>query len=162
MGCVIEQRFFEPHNTNSIKLTPFQTKPLLLKEFTMSLSKIRINFHPNSEALINKQINMELHASYVYMSMAAYFDRDDVALPGFAKRFRANCDEEREHAQKFINYQNRRGGRVVFQNIQKPNTDDWTSALDAVESSLELEKSVHESLLSLHKNASDHDDAQLT
>merc|ERR1719242_3030527 len=33
------------------------------------------------------------------MSMAAYFDRDDVALPGFAKRFRANCDEEREHAQ---------------------------------------------------------------
>merc|ERR1719278_1238281 len=45
-----------------------------------------------------------------------------------------------------------RGGRVVFQNIQKPNTDDWTSALDAVESSLELEKSVHESLLSLHRN----------
>ena len=35
----------------------------------MSVSKIRTNFHANSEALINKQINMELHASYVYMSM---------------------------------------------------------------------------------------------
>ena len=55
-----------------------------------------------------------------------------------------------------------RGGRVVFQNIQKPNTDDWTSALDAVESSLELEKSVHESLLSLHRNADEQSDAQLT
>ena len=32
-------------------------------------SKIRQNFHTNSEAAINKQINMELYASYVYMSM---------------------------------------------------------------------------------------------
>merc|ERR1712242_239750 len=102
------------------------------------------------------------HASYVYMSMAAYFDRDDVALQGFAKRFRENSDEEREHAQKFINYQNMRGGRVVFQNITKPNTDDWDSALSAVEASLELEKSVHDSLLSLHKNADEQGDAQLT
>ena len=37
----------------------------------MALSKIRTNFHANSEALINKQINMELHASYVYMSMVS-------------------------------------------------------------------------------------------
>ena len=36
---------------------------------------------------------------------AAYFDRDDVALQGFAKRFRENSDEEREHAQKLIKYQ---------------------------------------------------------
>ena len=36
---------------------------------------------------------------------AAYFDRDDVALKGFAKRFCENSDEEREHAQKLINYQ---------------------------------------------------------
>merc|ERR1719495_934469 len=33
--------------------------------------------------MINKQINMELYASYVYMAMACYFDRDDVALNGF-------------------------------------------------------------------------------
>merc|ERR1712226_1298347 len=81
----------------------------------MALSKIRTNFH----------------ASYVYMSMAAYFDRDDVALHGFAKRFRENSDEEREHAEKFIKYQNMRGGRVVFQDIAKARTDEWTSALTA-------------------------------
>merc|ERR1711997_664562 len=50
-------------------------------------SRIRINFHSDSEAMINKQINMELYASYVYMAMATYFDRDDVALKGFVKRF---------------------------------------------------------------------------
>ena len=37
----------------------------------MALSKIRTNYHSSSEALINKQINMELHASYVYMSMVS-------------------------------------------------------------------------------------------
>ena len=45
--------------------------PLLRQEekSKMAVSKIRTNFHAQSEALINKQINMELHASYVYMSM---------------------------------------------------------------------------------------------
>jgi len=128
----------------------------------MAVSKIRTNFHAQSEALINKQINMELHASYVYMSMAAYFDRDDVALAGFAKRFRENSTEERGHAMKFIDYQNMRGGRVVFQDVSKAKTDEWGSALEAVEASLELEKSVHEALLELHRCASKHDDAQLT
>merc|ERR1712193_134626 len=120
------------------------------------------NFRANSEALINKQINMELHASYVYMSMAAYFDRDDIALPGFAKRFQANSEEERDHAMKLIKYQNMRGGRVVFQDVAKAKTDDWISALSAVEASLELEKKVHESLLEMHKVADSHGDAQLT
>merc|ERR1712126_456564 len=125
-------------------------------------SKIRVNFHTESEAMINKQINMELHASYVYMSMAAYFDRDDVALAGFAKRFRENSEEERGHALKLIEYQNMRGGRVVFQDVAKAKTDDWTSALNAVEASLELEQTVHKALLELHKCADSHGDAQLT
>merc|ERR1711863_222135 len=99
----------------------------------------------------------ELHASYVYMSMAAYFDRDDIALPGYAKRFQANSEEEREHAMKLINYQNMRGGRVVFQDVAKAKTDDWISALSAVEASLELEKKVHESLLEMHKVADSHE-----
>ena len=50
----------------------------------------------------------------------------------------------------------------MFQNITKANTDDWHSALSAVEASLELEKSVHDSLLALHKNADEQGDAQLT
>ena len=55
-----------------------------------------------------------------------------------------------------------RGGRVLFQNIQAPKPDDWTTVLDATEASFNLEKNVHESLLALHKNAGDQQDAQLT
>ena len=40
----------------------------------MSLSLIRQNYHAESEALLNKQINMELYASYVYMSMVILFN----------------------------------------------------------------------------------------
>lgn len=34
-------------------------------------SQIRQNYHEDCEAFINKQINMELYASYVYMSMVS-------------------------------------------------------------------------------------------
>ena len=38
------------------------------------MSVIRQNFHEECEALINKQINMELYASYVYLSMVTTID----------------------------------------------------------------------------------------
>jgi len=43
----------------------------------MSVSQCRQNYHAESEAGINRQINMELYASYCYQSMAFYFDRDE-------------------------------------------------------------------------------------
>jgi len=104
---------------------------------------------------------MELYASYTYQSMAFYFDRDDVALPGFAKFFSKSSAEEREHAEKFMKYQNKRGGRIVLQDIKKPDRDEWGSALEAMQVALQLEKSVNQSLLDLHKVCSNHDDAQM-
>uniref|UniRef100_A0A9L0IZY1 Ferritin heavy chain n=1 Tax=Equus asinus TaxID=9793 RepID=A0A9L0IZY1_EQUAS len=38
-------------------------------------SQVRQNYHQDSEAAINRQINLELHASYVYLSMSFYFDQ---------------------------------------------------------------------------------------
>merc|ERR1711860_349757 len=126
----------------------------------MSFSKVKQNFHSETESLINKQINMELYASYVYLSLSAYFARDDVALHGFAKRFRDASHEEREHAEKLIDYQNMRGGRVVFREVAKPHSDEWGTALEAIEATLELEKTVNESLLTMHKSAGDKNAAQ--
>jgi len=125
----------------------------------MSLS--RQNYHQESEAAVNKQINLELYASYVYMSMSHYFDRDDVALPGFHKFFKKSSDEEREHAEKLMKYQNKRGGRVVFQDIQKPIRDEWGSPLDSLQTALELEKNVNKSLLDLHTVGSRHNDENM-
>jgi len=127
----------------------------------MSESQCRQNYHKESEAGINRQINMELYASYCYQSMSFYFDRDDVALPGFAKYFKSNSDEEREHAEKLMTYQNKRGGRVVLQDIKKPDRDEWGTPLDAMNVALSLEKSVNQSLLDLHAVADGHKDAQM-
>lgn len=127
----------------------------------MSVSQCRQNYHSESEAGINRQINMELYASYTYQSMAMYFDRDDVALPGFAKYFSKSSEEEREHAEKFMKYQNKRGGRIVLNDIKKPDRDEWGTGLDAMTVALSLEKSVNQALLDLHKTCTSHDDAQM-
>jgi len=128
----------------------------------MSVSQCRQNYHAESEAGINRQINMELYASYCYQSMAFYFDRDDVALPGFAKFFKESSKEEREHAEKLMEHQNKRGGRIVLQDIKKPDRDEWGTGLDAMQVALGLEKSVNQALLDLHKVADSHGDAQMT
>jgi ferritin heavy chain len=124
-------------------------------------SLARQNYHEECEALVNKQINMELYASYVYMSMGSYFDRDDVAFPGLAGFFKKQSDEEREHAQKFMKYQNKRGGRVVLQPIAKPTRDEWGSPLDAITAALELEKTINQILLDLHTTSGRNGDPQL-
>merc|ERR1711876_112051 len=105
----------------------------------MAVSKIRQNYHEDCEALINKQINMEFYASYVYLSMSSYF--------------KTESGEERAHGMKLMEYQTERGGRVVFQDIAKPTTMEWGTPLEAMEAALELEKTVNQSLLDMHKAA---------
>jgi len=124
------------------------------------MSRPRQNFHADVEAYINKQINMELYASYTYMSMAFYFDRDDVAFKNIKKYFLKASEEEREHAMKLMEYQNMRGGRVLLNNIEKPAKDEWGTIAEAFEAALDLEKQVNQSLLTMHKLAGEHGDAQ--
>jgi len=123
-------------------------------------SQPRQNFHVECEAGINKQINMELYASYVYQSMAYYFDRDDVALKGFHKFFKESSDEERGHAELLMNYQNMRGGRVALNDIKKPDRDEWGAGVDAMTTALALEKRVNQALLDLHQIGDSHGDPQ--
>uniref|UniRef100_A0A9L0S9Z0 Ferritin n=1 Tax=Equus caballus TaxID=9796 RepID=A0A9L0S9Z0_HORSE len=93
--------------------------------------------------------------------MSFCFDRDDVALKNFAKYFLHQSHEEREHAEKLMKLQNQRGGRVFLQDIKKPDQDDWENGLKAMECALHLEENVNESLLELHKLATDKNDPHL-
>ena len=127
----------------------------------MAVNQIRQNFHQETENGINNQINMELSASYTYQSMAFYFDRDDVALPGFSAYFKHNSEEEREHAEKLMKYLNKRGGRVSLQDIRKPSQDEWGTGLQALQTALDLERQVNQSLLNLHALGSSKNDAHL-
>ena len=67
---------------------------------------------------MNEQINKELFSSYLYLSMAAYFE--DKNLLGFAHWMRLQADEEREHAMKFYDFILDRGGRVNLKGIEGP------------------------------------------
>ncbi|XP_068280738.1 ferritin, higher subunit-like isoform X6 [Nyctibius grandis] len=124
-------------------------------------SQVRQNYHRDCEAAINRMANMELHASYVYLSMAFYFERDDVALPRLARFLLAQSHEEREHAEGLLRFQTRRGGRVLLHDIKKPEQDAWGSALEAMEAALQLEKSVNQALLDLHRLATAKEDPHL-
>lgn len=43
--------------------------------------------------------------SYAYHAVSSYFNRDNVALPGFVTYFRNASLDERSHAQKLMDFQ---------------------------------------------------------
>lgn len=43
--------------------------------FRTMTSQVRQNFHQDCEAAINRQINLELYASYVYLSMVSVIEK---------------------------------------------------------------------------------------
>ena len=88
---------------------------------------------------MNTQIQRELEAAYIYLSMAAYFD--SVNLPGAAHWMRAQYQEEVEHAMKFYDFIYDRGGRVLLQAIGQPPAE-FASALDVFEKALAHEQKV--------------------
>ncbi|XP_045326659.1 ferritin heavy chain-like [Leopardus geoffroyi] len=128
---------------------------------TAPSSPVRQNYHPECEAAINSQINLELYASYVYLSLAFCFDRDDVALENISKFFLCQSHEESQHAEKLMQLQNQHGGRIRLRDIMKPDRHNWESGLKAMEYAFHLEKSLNQSLLDLHQLATDKNDAHL-
>ncbi|XP_057569786.1 uncharacterized protein LOC130839544 [Hippopotamus amphibius kiboko] len=128
---------------------------------TASPSQVRQNYHQDSEAAIHHRINLELYASYVYLSRSYYFDRDDVVLKNFAVYFLHQSREEREHAEKLMKLQNQWGGQILLQDVKKPDRDDWENELNATECALYLGKNVNQELLELHKLATDKNDPHL-
>lgn len=129
------------------------------------VSMARQKFSKDCEAAINEQINVEYCVSYVYHALYAYFDRDNVALKGLAKFFKEASEEEREHAEKLMEYQNKRGGRVKLFSLQMPPSEfdhvEKGDALHAMELALSLEKLTNEKLLKLHSVADSNNDPQL-
>lgn len=78
------------------------------------------------------------------MEQEAFYSRDDVALKGFAKFFSESAKNERERAERWVEYQSLRGGRHVLQPIGRPTKDEWDTPLAAMEYALALEKEVNQ------------------
>jgi ferritin len=79
---------------------------------------------------LNDQINAELFSSYLYLSMAAYFNSENWS--GFANWMQKQSSEEYGHAMKFAHYLTEVGARVSLEAIEKPKFE-WKSCLDAYE-----------------------------
>lgn len=149
---------FEPFSEVAGELATVEKAPL-------SDSLARVGYTLECEAAVNEQINVEYNVSYVYHALYAFFDRDNVGLPGFAQFFKENSEEERHHAELLMEFQNRRGGRVKLQSIMMPEMEfdnaDKGEALYAMELALSLEKLNFQKLRQLHDVADTAGDAQM-
>jgi ferritin len=91
------------------------------------------------EKAINQQINAEIYSSYLYLSMATYFESK--SLGGFSNWMRQQAQEELFHGMKMFDFVCERGGRVSLKAIDQPPSK-WSSPLNAIENVLSHEQKV--------------------
>jgi ferritin len=91
------------------------------------------------EAALNKQLNAEMYSAYLYQSMAAWFE--DQNLPGFANWMNNQVMEELMHSRKFYRFILDRGGRVLLAPIEGPRTE-WESVTEVFSETLKHERVV--------------------
>ncbi|XP_004475975.1 ferritin light chain-like [Dasypus novemcinctus] len=121
-------------------------------------SEIPQNYSADLEASVNRLVNLQLQASYTYLSLGYYFDCNDVALKCVEHFFCELAKEKHKGANHLLKMENHHGGHAIFQNVQKPSKEEWGNTLDAMEAALLLEKSVNQALLDLHALGSAHAD----
>ena len=73
------------------------------------------------ETEFNKQINEEIYSSYLYLSMAAYFD--SLSLSGFSQWLKYQAQEEMFHAMKFYHYIVEQDKDVKINGLDQPKQD---------------------------------------
>ena len=91
------------------------------------------------EKLIQDQIKNEWYSAYLYTSMAAWFESEN--LEGFAHWMYKQAAEETEHGKKMFEFLIDRGVKIVLQAIPQPPSD-FPSPQGIFEQSLEHEKKV--------------------
>ncbi|ELK23152.1 Ferritin light chain, partial [Myotis davidii] len=71
------------------------------------------------------------------------------------------AEKKRQGAKHLLKLQNKCGGHILFQEVQKPSQDDWGKTQDAMEAALALEKNLNQALLELHALGSTRADPHL-
>ena len=99
---------------------------------------------------INEQIAKEYFSGWLYMQMAAYFEKEN--LKGFAHWLRIQAQEEACHGLIFYNYLCERGADVELGAVAAP-TKGFKSALDVFDQGLKHEFTVTASIANIMKLA---------
>ena len=123
------------------------TDPLAKEMIAMLTEKL--------EKALQGQINAELYSSYLYLSMAAYFESTNMS--GMAQWMRVQAKEEEMHAIKFFDFIVNRGNRVKLAAIEAPPSQ-WESPLAAFQAAYAHEQKVTGLIHDLVKMAKDESD----
>lgn len=99
---------------------------------------------------INRQICSEFSASFSYLSMAAWCERNNYT--GAAHWLRLQSQEEHGHAMKLFDFVLARGGEVKLETIEVPRAK-YSSLLDVFETALKQEQTVSKQIDSLYEMA---------
>ncbi len=105
---------------------------------------------------MNEQVMHEMHSAYLYLSMAAYFEAQN--LPGFAHWMRKQFGEEQQHAMKFFDYILERSEEVKLLPIGAVPTE-FKSPEDVFAQTLEHEQKVTALINAIYEKATAANDA---
>lgn len=105
---------------------------------------------PKMQAALNEQIRNEIASGYLYLSMSAWLESQN--LPGSAHWMRLQHKEEMDHAGKLMEHVHDRGGRVVLEGLEKPPTE-FGSLKETFEATLAHEQRVTNAINKLYELA---------
>lgn len=95
---------------------------------------------------LNIQLNKEIYSAYLYLAMSAYSSYK--GLSGFARWFKVQYGEEKEHAGKIYKYLVEQGAQVELDAIEKP-PKEFGSPLEMFEKTLGHEQFITRSIREL-------------
>ena len=108
------------------------------------------------EKALNNQINEEFYSSYLYLSMAAWFESQN--LLGFANWMRIQAQEEYFHFTRFFDFVSHAGGTIKLAAVKEPKIK-WKSILEVFEDTYKHEEHITDlinKLTTLALKESDH------
>src|SRR5215218_559659 len=92
---------------------------------------------------INIQINNELSASYSYLAMSAYCERQNFL--GCARWLRVQSEEEYGHGMRLLDFLLARNGTIKLKAIAEPSVK-YSSIANVFEEALQQEQAVSEAI----------------
>jgi len=88
---------------------------------------------------LNTHLNEEFYSSYLYLSMAAYFEAKN--LKGLANWMRIQSTEEQMHGMKFFDFILQKGGKINLTQLGAPKIE-WKSISEVFADTLKHEKKI--------------------
>jgi ferritin len=88
---------------------------------------------------LNTHLNEEFYSSYLYLSMAAYFEAKN--LKGLANWMRIQSTEEQMHGMKFFDFILQKGGKINLTQLGAPKIE-WKSISEVFADTLKHEQKI--------------------